>query len=83
MNEYTEIIFSHILEECNQVVATTEYQLAKQSYDREENALLAMLTPEQIKQFDRCNDSKGRLENINLECMFQQTLKFMRGLFCC
>lgn len=83
MNDYTDAIYYHLLEECSQVLATAEYRMAEHAYDRAEETLLATLTPEQKEQFYRCKDCETALESINLRFMFQKTLHFMRSLFCC
>ena len=84
MNEYTECVYQAVFEKYyNSVITTPDFQMAQLSYDREERALLETLTPEQKKQFNRCKEQETELENMCLKYMFQQTLHFLRGVFCC
>lgn len=82
MNEYAHYLYRYMLEDGFQKIKfQPEYKTADTLYNREESALLEMLTPEQQEQFFRCKDRESVLEEINLRYVFLETLSFLRGLF--
>ena len=84
MNEYTECVYQAIFEKYyNSIITTPDFQKARVFYEMEERAFLETLTPEQKKQYNHCQEHKTEIENMCLKYMFQQTLHFLRGVFCC
>ena len=81
MNKYAECLYNYLME-CSfrEFMTTPAYININSAYNREENALLRLLTPEQREQFSRHQEQEGRLEEISTQYIFMETLRVARGL---
>lgn len=81
MNKYAECLYDYLMECSFRAFMTTPaYININGAYNREEAALLQLLTPEQREQFSRYQEQEGRLEEISTQYLFMETLRIARGL---
>lgn len=81
MNKYANCLYEYIIENWfSGVTAEADYREAQASRDRAEKALFAVLPPEQEALFCTYLEEETALQALDLRCMFQETLRMLRGL---